>query len=190
MNILTAKRSKYYLSKTDIHITEDGTILFRIIYEDWFVNQEQLRSNLGGYIENEKNLSQNGRCMILDNAIAYQRARVKDNARVFDNAIIYGCANISGNAVIKDQATVLGCTKVCGDAKIYGNARIYGKCTINDTATIYENAAIGGYTKIKENASIYGNVTICENIIIKNYMKIRNMVQLLGLKSKVKQAYA
>ena len=189
MDILSRKQ-KYHLSKLDIRIVEDGTILFRIIYEDWFVEQEHLRSNLGGYIETEKNLSQSGRCMILDNAIVYQRARIKNNARILDNAIIYGCANISDNAIIKDQATVLGCTKVCGDAKIYGNAKIYGKCTISDTASIYENAAIGGYTQIKDSASIYGNVTICENIIIKNYIKIRNAVQLLGLKPKTKQIYA
>ena len=54
----------------------------------------------GGWIENEKNLSQD------DNAWIYGDAMVFDNAEVFDNAKVYGNAEVYGNAVIKGDAKV------------------------------------------------------------------------------------
>ena len=58
------------------------------------------KGDLGGWIESEKNLSQDG------------------NAWVFDNATVYGDATVSGNA------TVYGNTYVGGDATVYGNATV------------------------------------------------------------------
>ena len=52
--------------------------------------------DLGGYIEKESNLSQNGNCWAFD------------NAKVYDEAKIYGDA------------------KVCGNAEVWGNAEVYG----------------------------------------------------------------
>ena len=50
----------------------------------------------GGWIENEKNLSQD------DNAWIYGDAMVFDNAEVFDNAKVYGNAVIKGDAKVHD----------------------------------------------------------------------------------------
>ena len=48
---------------------------------------------LGGYIENEDNLSQEGNCWVHRNAIVYGRARVRDNAQIMD------CAKVCGQNV-------------------------------------------------------------------------------------------
>lgn len=40
----------------------------------------------GGWIENEKNLSQSGDCMILENAKVYEKAVIKNNAQVYGTA--------------------------------------------------------------------------------------------------------
>ena len=50
----------------------------------------------GGWIENEKNLSQD------DNAWIYGDAMVFDNAEVYDNAKVYGNAAIKGDAKVHD----------------------------------------------------------------------------------------
>jgi len=47
--------------------------------------------DLGGYIEKESNLSQEGNCWVFVNAKAY------DNAEVYGNAYVRGYAQVSGN---------------------------------------------------------------------------------------------
>ena len=51
--------------------------------------------DIGGYIEKEANLSQEGICWIYDNAKVYGSAWVCDNARVCGNAMVCGSAKIS-----------------------------------------------------------------------------------------------
>ena len=58
------------------------------------------KGDLGGYIENETNLSHNDICWVLDNAQVYGNAQVLDNARVFGNAWVYGDAWVFGNAQV------------------------------------------------------------------------------------------
>ena len=72
------------------------------------------KGDLGGYVENENNLSQDGYCWIYNNAKVYDDAKVYDNARVYDNAVIF------------DDAKVYDYAKVFGNAKIYGHAVISG----------------------------------------------------------------
>lgn len=50
---------------------------------------------LGGWIESEDNLSQEGNCWIGDNAKVYGDATIYDNAQVFSHADITG--NVTGN---------------------------------------------------------------------------------------------
>ena len=73
----------------------------------------------GGWIENEKNLSQD------DNAWIYGNAMVFDNAEVYDNAKVYGNANVSGNAEVYDNANVSDYAKVYGNAVIKGDAKVH-----------------------------------------------------------------
>ena len=67
----------------------------------------------GGWIENEKNLSQD------DNAWIYGDAMVFDNAKIFGNAKVSGNAEVSGNANVSDYAKVYGNAAIKGDAKVH-----------------------------------------------------------------------
>ena len=106
---------------------------------------------LGGWIESEKNLSQEGECWVDDNAYVYDDARVFGNAQVFWCAYVYDYAKVYGNAEVSGSANVYG------DAKVYGNARVY------DHAEIYGEAVVRG------NARIYGNTEVCDEIIGEDY---------------------
>ena len=84
--------------------------------------------DLGGFLESEKNLSQNG------------------NAWVYGNAEVYGNAWVSGNAEVSGDARVYGNARVYGDASVYGNAEVSEIGAIfwigaigsrNDTATFF-----------------------------------------------------
>ena len=79
---------------------------------------------LGGYIESEKNLAQEGDCWILDEAKVYGNAKVFRNARISGYAIVSGNARISGYAIVSDYAIVSGEAKVLGDGNVCGNLLI------------------------------------------------------------------
>ena len=77
------------------------------------------KGELGGWIEKESNLSQNGNAWVSGNAQVYGNARVSGNAQVYDDA------RVSGNAWVYDDARVSGNAWVSGNAHVSGDARVY-----------------------------------------------------------------
>src|SRR3990167_6124792 len=68
--------------------------------------------DLGGWIESEKNLSQEG------------------NAKIYDDALIFNNAGVYDNAEVHDYVWVFGIAKICGTAQILSNAQISGDILI------------------------------------------------------------
>lgn len=101
---------KYELLKDNYITLYNGTKLYRISSLKDFSDVK--KGDIGGFIESEDNLSQEGNCWVYNDAI------VMDNAEVYNNARIYGNVYITGNA------------KVYGVAVIRGNSRIFGNMEI------------------------------------------------------------
>ena len=91
----------------------NGVVLHRIKALKSFGNIK--KGELGGWIESEKNLSQDGDAWVCDNATVYGNAKVCDNATVF------------GNTMVCDDATVCRNARVDGNATISGDATVRGK---------------------------------------------------------------
>ena len=89
------------------------------------------KGDLGGWIEKESNLSQQGDCWVSCRARVYDNAIVSDNAWVFGNAWVSGCAWVSGNARVFGNARVSGNVMVYGDVWVFGNSQVYGDAIIN-----------------------------------------------------------
>lgn len=117
---------KYEL--TDETIEVYGTALHRIKALKDFGNVK--KGELGGYVESEHNLSQEGDCWVYG------------NARVYSNARVYGNAEVFGNAWVYDNA------KVCGNAEVCGNADYI---TIKGLGSKYRNTTI---FRTKENIAV------------------------------------
>ena len=79
--------------------------------------------DLGGWVENESNLSHDGACWVADDATVKDRAEVKDNAKVEDFAVVDGCSRIRDNARVKWHATVTN-AEVCDRATVSGRMHI------------------------------------------------------------------
>ena len=86
--------------------------------------------DLGGFIEKESNLSQDGNCWVYDTAKVYGDAKIFGNALVDDNAKVFGYAEVHGCAKVSNNAEVYGNTDVYGNAKIYGNAEVSGSSKV------------------------------------------------------------
>lgn len=94
--------------------------------------------DLGGWIEEEDNLSQDGLCWVDENAVVIESAVVKDNA--------YVC----GNAFVCENAVI------CRFGTVDENAFVGGNSIISDNATVFERAKISGYVTIKGNVEARG----------------------------------
>lgn len=102
----------------------------------------------GGWLECYDNLSQEGECMVCDEAAVYDEAVVLDNAKVADNAKIFN------GAVIRDNALV------CGNAQVYSDAVIKGLIAMYDNVQVYDRTIISGIGEIGGDVIIHGVINI------------------------------
>lgn len=94
------------------------------------------KGDLGGYIENESNLSHNGNCWVRHQAIVYNKSYVFGDAQVCGRSRIFDHAQISGKAIIMGDSCVYGYTRISGEAEISGS------CNINKNPHISLDAVI------------------------------------------------
>ena len=111
--------------------------------------------NLGGFVQTEDNLSQDGDAWVGEEANVYGNATVYGNAIVYGYASVYGNAKICGNASVCGDASVSDYVMVTDNAKIYGNARVYGNVAISGNAMVTENAkyALTGNSSVQKKTS-------------------------------------
>ena len=86
--------------------------------------------DLGGYVESEKNFSQDGDAWVSDNARVFGNAQVSGNSWVYGNAWVFGNARVFGNALAFGDAWVYGDARVFGNARASGDARVSGDTQI------------------------------------------------------------
>ena len=87
------ENKKYKL--TDETINLRGITLYRIEALTDFCDVK--RGDKGGFVESEKNLSQEGNCWIYDDWCVYENTIVTDNAQVYDDANIHGNVHLCGD---------------------------------------------------------------------------------------------
>ena len=118
------------------------------------VGKDVRPGDLGGWIESEDNLAQDGDAWVYDEAKVFGRALVRGSARVADraqvcNAWVYQRAKVYGDALVCEQA------KVYGDALVYGHAKMYGSAEASGNAEVFGDAEVCG------NAWICGDAKVC-----------------------------
>lgn len=175
---------KYEIVKSE-SIVHKGRTLYRIKALRTFyvacaaISKVIKKGELGGFVETENNLSQEGNCWI------YNDAKVYDDAKVYGYAQVFGKAEIFGNAVIFDNVCVFGKTKIFGNAKIYGNA------SVNDDAQIYDNAQVHGFAvvcgkaKIRNYAQIYDSACVSDEAEVCGSSLVCNVAKI-GKNKKIK----
>ncbi len=127
--------------------------------------------DLGGFVQSEENLSQEGLCWIFDNAIAAEEACVSGNAdlRNFScacgSAVICGESRIHQNAMVKDRAIVTaGC--IGGNAYIAGNGEVRANCATGCVPVVSDDVSVYG--------ELGGNIEVHNNSVILPGNKIDN----------------
>lgn len=173
-----------------------GNTLYQIMaLRDIFSpNGEKIVSegDLGGYIGDPYNLSQEGSCWIFPDAVVLNFATVSENALIMEhsfvsdhafvkgNAKVAGTAKVEGAAIIKDNAIIHNSAFVSGTSTICGNAQILANAKILGSAYVSENAIVKGFAEIKGNAKIMDSAIVSGNASIKNSAIVRGHATVSG----------
>ena len=107
--------------------------------------------DIGGWVESEKNLSQEGNCWIYPEVFLYDNSRVENDAVVCGESIIKGCGKVSGKAYLENCSVEDGAV-VEGTARVIGSTRSPYAIVIKDSAVVRSN--------------VYGKFIICGSAII------------------------
>ncbi len=153
------KDRKYEIVEDNVTEIPTGIVLYRIRALKDFGNVK--KGDLGGWIEKESNLSQDGDCWVYDNACVF------DDAMIYDNAVISGYSWVYNNARVYNNAECLGKSLVFGDARVYDYARILDYGMIYDRGRVHENAQVSG------DGSVYEDGEVCGNSIISDKKEVK-----------------
>lgn len=122
------------------------------------VNERVKVGDLGGYVQSEENLCQDGGCWIYNRAVCCEDAMVRGEARICDDVMVRGSALVTGNARMFEWACAEGnCCIRSGE--IGGNARVAGEAVVSESVDGY-SPLIGG------TSMVYG--TVIGRFIIKD----------------------
>ena len=178
-------KKKYELTSETIKF--NGVTLHRIKALKDFSDVKA--GDLGGWVEEEENLSQMGDSWIYSNAKVYGDAQVYGNAKVCGDAMVCGSAKVCGDTKVCDNAEVCGNVYIYGSAEVYGHAKVYthaeicGHARIFGNAEVYDNAEICGDAIIYGNAEVYENAEICGDAVIRGNAKVCNKTDYIIFKN-------
>lgn len=167
---------KKYELTNEIKNLPSGVVLYRIRALKDFADVKA--GDLGGFVQKESNLTQDGDAWVHHDAEVFGDAIVGGGAKVLDSAKVYGSAIVCGRAWVNDNAEVFGGAEVCDDARVCDNAKVFGSAAVGGFAVVLDNAVVrdvatvtdrakikncsivGGHTMIGGKAIIYDNAEI------------------------------
>jgi carbonic anhydrase/acetyltransferase-like protein (isoleucine patch superfamily) len=150
--------NKYELLKTDTITAHTGATLYRIKALKAFGNVKA--EELGGYVESEVNLSQDGDAWVYGSAQVFGDAQVSGDAQVFGSALVYGDARVYGSAWVYGNAQVFDSARVYGSARVSGSALVSGSAWVYDSARVYGSALVSGSARVFGSAWVYDSARV------------------------------
>ncbi len=123
--------------------------------------------DLGGFIEDESNLSQEGSAWVGNDAVVFNRARVIDDALVDGQAHVEGSI-IEDNAHVGDKATVIRSSHISGNGKAYGRT-IVSSSRISGFASAFDDSVVAGDVRMDKSAKAYGRAFVLDSVRMTDY---------------------
>ncbi len=114
---------------------------------------------LGGYVESEDNLSQDGNCWISGDA------KVKDGGKVIDDAIVCDKAMVSKNAIVRGKSVVRDRCFVTHRSDIF-DSTLVGDVTVSDQSSIHSGTFLYGEIEVYK-SDIGNSVNLIGRISVK-----------------------
>lgn len=154
------ERKKYKL--TEETMCFNGVTLHRIQAIKDF--GDVVAGELGGWVEAERNLSQEGNCWINMETKVYGYAEIRDNAMLTCGAIACEDATIGDDTFVTDESVIRGFTYLCGNVEVYGKSVIDGNACLHGNVMVIDAKVI--------DAKIYDSVVICDGAYVHGNIEI------------------
>ena len=122
------------------------------------------KGDLGGYVESEENLSQEGNCWIYDGSI------VGLGAKVVEDAVVKGYSNVIEHSRISNNAIVEKDSVIKGGSSIKFNSRVINSMVVGESFVAF--STINERSLIEQGSNIWYS-TIGSNVIVKSGAVIR-----------------
>lgn len=159
---------KYKLLKRHSLLLENGITVYRIKALVAIPEHNVKRGDLGGYIQDESNLSH------------LQGAWVGASAIVYEDAVVAGCAFVSGSAKVRGRAVLSHQCIVRDEATVSGNAIIMDIAMVGEQATISDDTVVCGQAVIKGQAHLSGNAQVHDKSLVDGSARVDRIGQLRG----------
>lgn len=142
------------------------------------------KGELGGWVEGENNLSQEGDCWVFQEARVSGHAKVTQNARVAghavvcENATLQGSCFVSGHVYISGKCVVKGFVNVCGHAEVSGcaviteHARVHGSAKISQNGVVEGHCEVTGAATVSGYALVNGNAFVGDNAVVRGHARV------------------
>lgn len=145
--------NKYEL--TNITMKFQGRTLYRIrALKDFY---DVKKGDLGGWVSNENNLSQEDNCWIYDDA------KCMDNSKMYDNSTMHGCSKMYDNSAMHGHSEMYDLSKMYDDSTLYDYSTMYDNSEMHDSSemhgnsTMYDNSLMFDDSALYDNSTMYGN---------------------------------
>ena len=182
---------KYELARDEASTTVFGKKHYRVRALQDIPEQGIPAGRLGGFVESENNLSQEGSCWIAHDAL------VTGNARVRDDAVVSGRATVMDNAAVQDKAMVSGFAVVAGNAVVQGRgSHVAGDALVMDKASVSSYGFVSGQALVCGNSIIvnamvrdsavvrdsrvWGGAEVGGNAVVTDQADLKNGIKLSG----------
>lgn len=163
---------------------EDGEGLFRIrALHDFETPYSHVKTGeLGGYVVDTKNLSQEGNCWIYPNGRVYGGAMVSDNAVVgLPNAHWNDKVDVSGNAKVIEDACIFN-GDICGNAVVSGDAEVRSCKSISGDVVVCDNAILNNNEiALSGKGTIGGDITMFDPVSWSNFGNVYSEEDIITL---------
>lgn len=120
------------------------------------VNEQVSPGMLGGYVQTEDNLSQEGTCWIYNQAVCCEEAAVADDGRMFDSTVARRSALVGGDARMFERAMAEGNSSFFS-GELKEDARLAGNAVVQQSDN-GQSPLIGG------KSNVYG--TVCGGFVV------------------------
>ena len=107
------------------------------------------KGDIGGFVENENNLSHKGNCWIYDDAkamddsIMYDNSRIcdkselHDDSRMYNYTRMYDYSELHNNSIMNDDSEMHDISKMYGNSIMYDYSEMYGDSELNNQVKLY-----------------------------------------------------
>jgi len=126
---------------------------------------EVKKGDLGGFVENENNLSQEGKSWVKDDAVVMGKANVSDDALIRDNAVVRDHAVVQGNALVDGATLVKDYAFISDYAEVKGNAVVTGESWVRDNAIVRDNVIVEGKAVVECNTRLSDSVKVSSGYV-------------------------